>query len=145
MEPFWQSPVLCPRLCGCAGFHWRPSYRVCGGLHLACSSGQCCLWRPIPAGHCGSTALHCPASGGDCTQGGCPVCLTRCHWKGKSDNGHGIMPCGVRMSKICKCDSGNKFTSLFYEEQGHKIKCRACETRLKHQFSYYKLSLRHGG
>lgn len=83
----------------CVGFHWRPAFRVCGGLHLARSSGKCRLWGPIPAGHCGSTALHRPPSGGDCTQGGCPVCLPWCHGKGKPDTGQETILRGRRMFK----------------------------------------------
>lgn len=82
-----QSPVLCSDLCSCVGFHRRPACRVCGGLHLARSSGKCHLWGPIPAGHICSTALHRPPTGRDCTQGGCKFCLPWCHRKGKPDAG----------------------------------------------------------
>lgn len=80
-----KSPVLCPDPCSCVGFHWRPAVRVCGGLHLALSSGQCRLWGPILAGHCGSTALHRTPAGWDCTEGRCQFRLSWCHRKGKKD------------------------------------------------------------
>ena len=80
-----QKPVLCLCLCSCVGFHWGPALRVRRGFHLARSSGQCHLWRPVPVGHRDSKALHRPSSGWHCAQWRRPVCLPWCHWKGKPD------------------------------------------------------------
>lgn len=76
----WYFSLL---LVSCVGFHWGPSSRVCGGLHLACGSGQCCLWGPIPAGHSLSTALHQPSADQDRTVRGCKFYLPWSYGKGK--------------------------------------------------------------
>lgn len=78
-----------------AGFHWRHACRVCGGLHLAGPAGQCHLRGPIPAGHRDRTALHRTQAGGDCTQGGRPVCLSWCNRKGKR-----AKSCRTTMDKV---------------------------------------------
>lgn len=75
------KPLLDPD--SCTGFHRGAACRVCGGFHLACSSGKCRVRRQIPPGHLNSTALHCTPTSWNCTQGGCPVCLPWCNRKGK--------------------------------------------------------------